>query len=170
MIPRPERFEAVIVGGTRDLLVSAAKVGTVQALVYTSTSSVIHDNLTHIRDADETLPILRPPIQKRVYTLTKATAEEEIIAANRATGDNSMLTASLRPALTFGERDTVCLGKMFAVAEKGNSKYQMGSGQNEYDFVKHFTIKPFSLPPVEGDNDAQSGRVGVEGTKADLEF
>lgn len=35
---------------------------------------------------------------------------------------------------------------------------------------KHFTIKPFSLPPVEGDTDAQSGRVGVEGTKADLEF
>lgn len=35
---------------------------------------------------------------------------------------------------------------------------------------KHFTIKPFSLPPVEGDTDAQSGRVGVKGTKADLEF
>ena len=135
MVISPKRFEAVIVGGTRNLLSSAAKVGTVQALIYTSTSSVIHDNLTDLRDADEDLPILRPPVQKRVYTLTKATAEEEILAANRAGGDDSMLTASIRPALTFGENDTVCLGKMLAVAEKGQTKYQMGPGQNEYDFV-----------------------------------
>lgn len=35
---------------------------------------------------------------------------------------------------------------------------------------RKFAIKPFSLPPVEGDTDAQSGEVGVGGTKADLEF
>lgn len=35
---------------------------------------------------------------------------------------------------------------------------------------KNFVIKPFSLPPVDGDTDAQSGAVGVGGTKADLEF
>ena len=135
MIVRPRLFESVIVGGTRNLLNSAAKLGTVQALIYTSTSSVIHDNLTDLIDADETVPILRPPVQKRVYTLTKATAETEILAANRLSGDHSILTASIRPALTFGERDTVTLAKMLAVIKQGKSKYQMGTGQNLYDMV-----------------------------------
>ena len=135
MIVVPSGFEAVIVGGTRNLLVAAKEVGTAKALVYTSTSSVIHDNLTNLVDADETLPILRPPFQKRVYTLTKATAEEEILAANRAGGDASMLTISLRPALCFGERDRHFLAKVLAVAQAGRTKFQMGEGRNKYDYV-----------------------------------
>lgn len=35
---------------------------------------------------------------------------------------------------------------------------------------KNFSIKPFSLPPVGEDTDAQKVDVGVGGTKADLEF
>lgn len=35
---------------------------------------------------------------------------------------------------------------------------------------KNFAIKPFSLPPVEGDTDAQSGEIGVGGKKTDMEF
>jgi sterol-4alpha-carboxylate 3-dehydrogenase (decarboxylating) len=135
MVIQPKVFESVIVDGTRNLLSSAAKLGTVQALVYTSSSSVIHDNLTDLIDADENAPILRPPLQKKVYTLCKATAEEEILAANRSSGDRSMLTVVIRPALTFGERDTICLGKILAVAQQGKSKYQMGAGNNLYDFV-----------------------------------
>lgn len=135
MVIRPELFEKVNVGGTRNILSSAAKVGTVQALVFTSSSSVIHDNVTDLIEADETLPILRPPIQKRVYTLTKATAEEEVLSANRKSGNNSMLTVSLRPCTAIGEADTVCLGKMIPRAEEGKMKFQMGNGQNIYDFV-----------------------------------
>lgn len=33
---------------------------------------------------------------------------------------------------------------------------------------KRFVIKPFSLPPIEGDQEAQKG--DVEGVKADIEF
>lgn len=135
MIVIPSGFESVIVGGTRNLLAAAKEVGTVKALIYSSTSSVIHDNLTDLVDADESLPILRPPIQKRVYTLTKATAEEDILAANRAGGDASMLTVSLRPALCFGERDRHFLAKVLAVAQSGRTKFQMGAGKNEYDYV-----------------------------------
>ncbi|KAI9840126.1 MAG: hypothetical protein M1837_001887 [Sclerophora amabilis] len=135
MVIRPELFEAVVVGGARNLLSSAAKLGSVRALVYTSTSSVIHDNVTDMFDADERLPVLRPPAQKRVYTLTKATAEEEILAATRTGGDRSMLTVSIRPALTFGERDRGFLAKVIEVGEKGQTKYQMGAGKNEYDYV-----------------------------------
>ena len=135
MVIAPKLFEKVIVGGARNLLSAAAELGTVQALVYTSTSSVIHDNVSDLVDADETLPILQPPVQKRLYTLTKATAEEEILAANRTAGNSSMLTVSLRPCTVFGERDTIYLTKIIAVAQKGTSKYQMGNGKNVYDFV-----------------------------------
>ena len=135
MIILPELFEKVNVGGTRNLLSSAAKLDTVQALVFTSTSSVIHDNKTDLINADETLPILRPPVQKRVYTLTKAIAEEEVLRANRRSGNSSMLTVSLRPCTAIGEADTICLGKMIPRAEEGKMKFQMGNGKNIYDFV-----------------------------------
>ena len=135
MVILPELFEKVNVGGTRNILSSAAKLGTVQALVFTSTSSVIHDNATDLIDADETLPILRPPVQKRVYTLTKATAEEEIIAANRKAGNSSMLTVVLRPCTAIGEADTICLGKKIPRAEEGKMRYQIGNGKNVYDFI-----------------------------------
>lgn len=135
MILQPRLFKSVNIDGTRNLLSSAANLGTVQALVYTSTSSVIHDNITDLINADETWPVLHPPAQRRIYTLTKATAEEEILAENRKRGDSSILTVSLRPATAFGENDTVCLGKMFATAQQGRMKFQMGNGQNLYDFV-----------------------------------
>lgn len=135
MVILPKLFEDVNVGGTRNLLSSAAKLGSVQAFVFTSTSSVIHDNVSDLIDADESLPILRPPVQKRIYTLTKATAEEEVIAANRKDGDSSMLTVSIRPCTAIGEADTVCLGKMIPIAEAGSTKFQMGKGKNIYDFV-----------------------------------
>ena len=135
MIINEKLNEQVNVFGTRNLLSSAKAIGTVKAFVFTSTSSVIHDNLTDLLDADESLPVLRPPAQTRVYTLTKATAEEEILSANRASGDHSMLTCSLRPCTAIGEADTICLGKILSVAAQGKARLQMGSGQNVYDFV-----------------------------------
>jgi sterol-4alpha-carboxylate 3-dehydrogenase (decarboxylating) len=135
MVINPRLFTEVNVYGTNNLLSSARKVGTVQALVLTSTSSVIHDNVTDLLNADEALPILKPPAQKRIYTLTKAAAEEAVLTANRAHGNASMLTCSLRPASAIGEADTICLGKMIAAAEQGKSRFQMGNGQNIYDFV-----------------------------------
>ena len=123
------------VGGTKNILSIAAELGTVLALVFTSTSSVIHDNVSDLIDADESLPTLRPPIQKRVYTLTKAAAEKAVIDANRTAGDSSMLTASIRPVTTIGERDTITLGKMALRAKEGKMRYQMGNGKNLYDVV-----------------------------------
>jgi len=128
-------FRKVNVDGARNLLDAAEKVGTVLAFVNTSTSSVIHDNISDLIDADETLPVLQYPAQKRVYTLTKAEAEADILAANRRQGDSSMLTVSLRPATAFGERDTICMGKIVATCRQGKGRFQIGSGQNKYDFI-----------------------------------
>lgn len=46
-----------------------------------------------------------------------------------------VLTCSIRPGTVFGEHDAGTLGKMFAVAQQGRSKFQMGNGQNSYDFI-----------------------------------
>lgn len=46
-----------------------------------------------------------------------------------------MLTVSLRPELCFGERDRHFLAKVLAVAQSERSKFQMGAGKNEFDYV-----------------------------------
>ncbi len=136
MIPNDAHFFDVNVIGTRNLLDSVARIGTARCLVFTSTSSVIHDNVSDLLDADETLPVLHPPAQKRVYTLTKATAEAEILACNRKKGDcRGLLTCSLRPCTAIGEADTICLGKLLPTAVAGKTRFQMGGGKNVYDFM-----------------------------------
>lgn len=121
------------VDGARNLLNAARKTKSVKALVYTSTSSAIHDNVSELVDADESLPVLRYPAQKRMYTLTKVEAEDEILGANRQDGDASMLTVSIRPATAFGARDFGFLGKVIAQARAGKGNVQMGPGKNYYD-------------------------------------
>lgn len=137
MVQQPDVFRRVNVGGAKNILSAARKVGTVRALVNTSTSSVVHDNVSDLVDADDSLPVLKYPAQKRVYTLTKAEAEADLIAANRSgpDGDASMLVVSLRPASVFGERDTICMGNMVAACRAGKGNIQIGPGTNEYDFM-----------------------------------
>lgn len=128
----PARFRSVNVDGTKNLL-AAAKKTTVKAFVYTSTSSAIHDNVSELVNADESMPVLRYPVQKRVYTLTKVEAEDEVFAANRQNGNSSMLTASIRPATVFGARDFGFMGKIIANARAGKARNQIGAGKNLYD-------------------------------------
>jgi sterol-4alpha-carboxylate 3-dehydrogenase (decarboxylating) len=135
MVHQPSVFQSVNVDGARNLLASAKKVKTVQAFINTSTSSVIHDNKSDLIDADESLPVLQYPQQKRVYTLTKAVAEAEILEANRSDGDSSMMTVSLRPATVFGERDTVTMGKIVERCRAGRANVQIGPGKNEFDVI-----------------------------------
>ncbi|KAI1103744.1 hypothetical protein F4804DRAFT_215930 [Jackrogersella minutella] len=135
-VQQPAAFQRVNVIGARNLLTAARNVRTLQAFVDVTTSSVIHDNLTDLVDADETLMVLKYSAQKRVYTLTKAEAEVETLSAKSENGDPSMLTVSFRPATAFGEqRDTIYMGKIVANARAGKEKLQMGPGANLYDFV-----------------------------------
>lgn len=125
------RFRSVNVQGTKNLLAASQK--TVKAFIYTSTSSAIHDNVSELIDADESLPVLRYPLQKRIYTLTKVEAEDNILAANRQNGNSSLLTASIRPATAFGARDFVFMGKVITQARAGRANTQVGPGKNMYD-------------------------------------
>ncbi|KAK7746775.1 hypothetical protein SLS53_001963 [Cytospora paraplurivora] len=126
-------FRSVNVNGTKNLLQAARKTDSVKAFVYTSTSSAIHDNVSELVDADDSLPVLRYPAQKRMYTLTKVEAEDEILAATRQDGDSSLLTAAIRPATAFGARDFGFLGKVIAQARAGKANLQIGPGKNVYN-------------------------------------
>ncbi|KAB8256725.1 hypothetical protein BDV32DRAFT_160911 [Aspergillus pseudonomiae] len=130
-------YHRIIVEGAHHLLGAAVEANTVRALINTSTPGVINDNHTDLIDATEEMPILRPPRQKRLYCIAKADAEDAIKAANRNGGrdDRGILTCAIRPCLVFGERDVGTLGKMFAVARQGKSRFQMGNGQNPYDCI-----------------------------------
>ncbi|KAL4919577.1 hypothetical protein BDW62DRAFT_209552 [Aspergillus aurantiobrunneus] len=169
-------YRGIIVDGTHHLLAAAAQIKTVRALINTSTSGVINDNHTNLIDATEDAPILRPPRQQRLYCIAKADAEDAIQAANRTGSpstnpDEGVLTCAIRPGLVFGERDVGTLGKMFAVARQGRSRFQMGNGQNPYDFIyvgnladaellaAHALLDAWGKPPPEDGASRVDGEV-----------
>jgi sterol-4alpha-carboxylate 3-dehydrogenase (decarboxylating) len=125
-------YENVNVGGTRILLDCIAEVDYVKALVYTSSSSVIHNNITDLVEATEEGRLFYWPEQTEFYSHTKAMAEDLIQGANR---HNGLLTARLRCSLLFGEGDTTATPNMIANARTGRSKFQIGDGTNLFDFT-----------------------------------
>lgn len=46
-----------------------------------------------------------------------------------------MLTVSIRPVTTFGERDYTCMGTIVATCRAGRANMQIGPGNNYYDFI-----------------------------------
>ncbi|MCJ1337566.1 erg26, C-3 sterol dehydrogenase [Bachmanniomyces sp. S44760] len=126
-------FQKVNVQGTKNLFDLAAKIGCVRAFVYTSSASVIHDNVSHLINADERWPVLRRPQQTVYYTESKAIAEEYVLGNNRQHGD--LLTTAIRPAAIFGEGDHSLVGPMLIAYGKGQTGFQLGTNDNLYDFT-----------------------------------
>ena len=131
-------FYKVNVEGTKTLLDCTVEVGTVKAFVFTSSASVIHDNVSDLINADERFPVLHPPLQKNYYSETKALAEEAVLAHNRQSSkpqSASMLTCAIRPASVFGEGDAQMLPNMLRAYEKGQTRFQLGENENLFDFT-----------------------------------
>ena len=126
-------FEKINIDGTRNLLEAAQNTGSVNAFIYTSSSGVIHDSISNITDADETWPILYTPVQKSPHAHSKAIAENLVLRANRQ--NTTMLTTSLRPSGLFGEDDPLIVKPMIEAAASGNYRYQIGNGQNLFDWT-----------------------------------
>ncbi len=63
-------FKKVNVDGTREVVEACRKAG-VQALVYTSSASVLSDNKSDLINADERWPVIRGKQQSEYYTETK---------------------------------------------------------------------------------------------------
>ncbi|KAF2757248.1 putative 3-beta hydroxysteroid dehydrogenase/isomerase family protein [Pseudovirgaria hyperparasitica] len=128
-----EVYDKVNVLGTANLLDCARNASsTVKALIYTSSSSVIHDNTSNLVRATEALPYVLAPAQKEHYTHTKALAERSVLAFN---GQAGILTAALRPATLFGEADQLTIPTNIENARAGRLRFQVGDGTNLFDWT-----------------------------------
>jgi sterol-4alpha-carboxylate 3-dehydrogenase (decarboxylating) len=132
-------LEQVNITGTRNLIDSAQTVGSVEAFVYTSSSSVVHDHYHPLQAANETLPVLYHPTQPNYYSHTKAIAEQIVLSANRKA--SAMLTVAIRPASMYGEADTTQIPNLVKSAKAGRAHIQIGPGTNKFDntYVKNLT-------------------------------
>ncbi|KAF4625172.1 hypothetical protein G7Y89_g12996 [Cudoniella acicularis] len=120
------------VEGTRKLLECAKELGT-KAFIYTSSASVIHDSVSDLVNGDESLPLLYLPVQKEIYSHTKALADQLVLDTNSTT-KGGMLTTCIRPVSMFGANDGTA--KAFIDnAAAGKLKYTVGTGKNMFDFT-----------------------------------
>ncbi|KAF2444072.1 NAD(P)-binding protein [Karstenula rhodostoma CBS 690.94] len=124
-------FHAVNVEGTKNIISCAQKYDCTKALVYTSSSSVIHDNRSDLIMATELPPVIFMPEQTEYYSHTKAIAETLTLGANR----ESIRTVAIRPAGLFGEGDTLTVANVIANAREGKGRLQIGDNSNLFDWT-----------------------------------
>lgn len=115
----------------QNLLRAAEATGTVKALVYSSSASVIHDGIRDLVRANDDTPLVLRPAQSSAYSHSKAVAERVVLAANR--GPAGMLTCAIRLSGMFGEDDPGATKHMIEAAASGKYRYQMGDGKNLFD-------------------------------------
>lgn len=121
--PKSE-FEQTNVTGTRNVL-GACFANGVQALVYTSTPSVVFDR-HDINGADETLPYARQFLC--YYASSKAVAEQMVLAS-----DSEVLrTCAIRPHLVWGPGDPHLVPRLISRGKSRKLKV-VGHGRNMVD-------------------------------------
>ena len=129
-------YEKVTVQGTRNLLTAASEIHSVRAFIFTSSATMAagaeHINLRESAPLADTVP------NSHGYAKTKAKADKMVLAANqtseKAGGLSSLRTACIRLPIVYGERDLVAVPGALAALEKGQTNFQLGSGQNMWDF------------------------------------
>lgn len=124
-------FDSVNVGGTKNIIASAQKHSCTRALVYTSSSSVIHDNRSDLIRATEDAPVIFMPEQTEYYSHTKAVAETLVLGAN----GHDIRTAAIRPAGLFGKGDTGTVTSVISNAREGKGRMQIGDNSNLFDWT-----------------------------------
>ncbi|KAL2122496.1 hypothetical protein VTJ04DRAFT_2951 [Mycothermus thermophilus] len=127
-------FKKVNVDGTAAVIKACQKTG-VKALVYTSSASVISDNVSDLINADERWPTVRGKAQTEYYSETKAAAEELVLKANRSADAPKLLTCAIRPSGIMGEGDTMVLYHLINVYRQGRDNVQVGDNDNLFDFT-----------------------------------
>jgi sterol-4alpha-carboxylate 3-dehydrogenase (decarboxylating) len=102
--------------------------------VYTSSASVVHDSVSDLIEGDDSLPLVYIPMQKEVYSHSKALADQLVRDSNDdAVG--GMRTACIRPSGIFGENDRSLTKSMVENAIAGKLRFQIGNGKNLFDFT-----------------------------------
>jgi len=122
-----QHYNGINVLGTSNVLGACRKRG-VGRLVYTSSPSVTFAGRDQC-GVDESVPY--PARWLCYYPLTKALAEQEVLAAN---GRDGLITCSLRPHLIWGPRDQHLIPRLIERARRGQLR-QVGNGTNRIDAV-----------------------------------
>ncbi|KAI9823742.1 MAG: hypothetical protein M1832_002299 [Thelocarpon impressellum] len=118
----------VNVEGTRNML-AAATTARVAAFIYTSSVTVLFDDLEHnFRNVDESA---LPSKRSLIYGESKAKAERLVLASS---GD-AFHTCALRPSMIIGPGDRATLPPFHSCIAKGETPYIIGSGDNLCDFT-----------------------------------
>ncbi len=124
--PRREFFETNV-GGTKNVI-SACAAGTVRALIYTSSPSVVFGRKS-LAGADETVPY--PESFLAHYPASKAAAEKELLRAHDGGG---LRTLALRPHLIWGPGDTHIIPGILERGSRGTFQL-VGDGAALADFT-----------------------------------
>ncbi|KAF4310324.1 Sterol-4-alpha-carboxylate 3-dehydrogenase, decarboxylating [Botryosphaeria dothidea] len=128
-----EHVFAVNVEGTRNLLSVAKSVGSVRAFVYTSSSTVVGDDLSS-GDRPNAREEVEDVGRKRwIYGESKTHAENLVLSANDPS--TPFLTTALRPSVLFGPGDTNLLPPLHALIAAKSTTVTLGNGFNLYDFT-----------------------------------
>lgn len=131
--PPKEILRRVNVDGTR-CVVEACQRTNVKALVFTSSASIISDNVSDLLNADERWPVLIGAAQTSYYSQTKAEAEALVLAANRA-APSKLLTCAIRPAGILGEGDGQLTPGLLKIYFENKHGFQVGDNNNLFDFT-----------------------------------
>ncbi|TAQ86096.1 hypothetical protein B7494_g5578 [Chlorociboria aeruginascens] len=127
-------FQKVNVEGTRCVIRACQQTG-VQALVYTSSASIISDNVSDLINADERWPVIPASAQTEYYSQTKAEAESLVLSANRSLEAPKLLTAALRPSGIFGPGDVQQIPNILNAYYTNKTGFQLGDNTNLFDFT-----------------------------------
>ncbi|HEY3324722.1 MAG TPA: NAD-dependent epimerase/dehydratase family protein [Planctomycetota bacterium] len=122
-----QTFESINVQGTRNIIAACKRRG-VPKLIYTSSPSVVFDMKDEC-GIDESAPY--PERFFNPYSETKARAEQEVL---KASGQDGLLTCSLRPHLLWGPRDNHLIPRLIDRARKRKLRI-VGKGQNSVDLT-----------------------------------
>jgi nucleoside-diphosphate-sugar epimerase len=123
-------FDQVNRVGTLAVLASCREAG-VSRLVFTSSPSVVFSG----EDQCGVSELVQPDLawlktNRAYYSLTKALAEQAVLAANSWT----LRTCALRPHLIWGPRDTHLVPRLIARARSGRLR-RVGDGSNLVDII-----------------------------------
>ncbi len=124
--------EAVNVRGTSNVIAACNTCG-VQALVYTSTASVVWAESAQ-QGLDE-VTATYPAVFRDSYARTKAEAEQIVMDAGAAGREGrGLITISLRPHAIWGHRDQM-VATTIEVAKAGKTRFIVGDGTNVVDWT-----------------------------------
>lgn len=125
-----EKVKGINYDGTRNVL-DAAMASGCRRLVYTSSCTVLIDDLDHdYYNMDESFPLGKAFLH---YGKSKGMAEAYVLSPKHA--ENGLIACALRPATIIGPEDTAVMSLIHDLIGKGETNFVVGDGDNFYDWM-----------------------------------